>query len=148
MAHQISLKSVGCVFICLAAVLWMPAAVYADGDLDDTFKPGTGASSAVYAMAIQPDGKVLIGGYNKIARLNADGTLDTAFAPSISLYDSVYTDSLVLQPDGNILIGGDFSKVNGISRNGIARLNSDGSLDMSFNPGTGASRTPEPVQAV
>jgi len=139
MAHQISLKSVGCVFICLAAVLWMPAAVYADGDLDDTFKPGTGASSAVYAMAIQPDGKVLIGGYNKIARLNADGTLDTAFAPSISLYDSVYTDSLVLRPDGNILIGGDFSKVNGISRNGIARLNSDGSLDMSFNPGTGAS---------
>lgn len=41
------------------------------------------------------------------------------------------------QPDGKILIGGNFSTVNGVARNNIARLNTNGSLDTSFDPGTG-----------
>jgi hypothetical protein len=42
-------------------------------------------------------------------------------------------------PDGKVLIGGEFTSVNGTNQNSIARLNADGSLDSSFNPGTGAN---------
>ena len=42
-----------------------------------------------------------------------------------------------IQPDGKILVGGDFTKYNGTSRNRIVRLNSNGSIDTSFNIGTG-----------
>ena len=42
--------------------------------------------------------------------------------------------AIVPQPDGKILIGGNFSTINGVTRNRIARLNSDGTLDTGFNP--------------
>jgi hypothetical protein len=40
-----------------------------------------------------------------------------------------------VQPDGRVVIGGDFTHVDGVTRNYLARLNADGSLDTSFNPG-------------
>jgi uncharacterized delta-60 repeat protein len=115
-----------------------------DGSLDNSFNPGSGANNPVRSMAVQADGKLLIGGQftmvngvarNYIARLNSDGSLDTGFNPSAN--DGVY--SMALQADGKLLIGGGFYTVNGVARNRIARLNSDGSLDTSFNPGTGAN---------
>jgi uncharacterized delta-60 repeat protein len=121
-----------------------------DGSLDTTFNPGTGVLGGsfpgVNSLALQPDGKVLIGGYffsyngtsrNSIARLNADGSLDATFNPGTGANNEI--KALALQPDGKVLIGGQFTSYNSISRNRIARLNGDGSLDSSFNPGTGAS---------
>ncbi len=58
------------------------------------------------------------------ARLNADGTLDKTFAPTLN--GSVQT--LVVQSTGQLLVGGNFTSIDGISRNFIARLNSDGSV--------------------
>jgi uncharacterized delta-60 repeat protein len=120
------------------------ARLNADGNLDNSFDPGTGATS-VQALAVQPDGKILIGGAfsdyngiprNRIARLNADGSLDSSFDPGLGVFGTPYT--IALQVDGKILIGGDFFDYNGISRNRIARINANGSLDTSFDPGTGA----------
>jgi uncharacterized delta-60 repeat protein/gliding motility-associated-like protein len=117
-----------------------------DGTLDATFDPGTGANTTVSAVALQPDGKILVGGgftdfngttINRIARLNANGTLDVTFNPGTGANFPVL--SIVLQPDGKILIGGNFSTFNGTARNNIARLNTDGSLDATFNPGTGTN---------
>jgi uncharacterized delta-60 repeat protein len=128
------------------------ARLQADGSLDTTFNPGEGADDWVNSVVLQGDGKVLIGGAfttvndttrNRIARLNSDGSLDTSFNPGTGANTWVY--SIALQPDGKMLIGGWFTTVNGISRNRIARLNSDGSLDTSFNPGTGANN---PVYSV
>ncbi|MFH0895556.1 MAG: T9SS type A sorting domain-containing protein [Bacteroidota bacterium] len=122
------------------------ARVNADGTLDATFDPGTGASSFVETVALQSDGKILIGGYftsyngtsrNYIARLNADGTLDTAFDPGAGANNSVHT--IAIQSDGKIIIGGDFLLYNGTQRSCIARLNADGTLDATFDPGTGAN---------
>jgi len=122
------------------------ARVNSDGSLDTGFNPGTGANSTIWSLALQPDGRVLIGGwftsYNGtprkcIARLNPDGSLDTSFNPGTGADGGV--ESLTVQPDGKILIGGTFTSYNGTSRNRIARLNTDGSLDTSFNPGTGAN---------
>ncbi|HEY0548906.1 MAG TPA: choice-of-anchor D domain-containing protein, partial [Verrucomicrobiae bacterium] len=110
-----------------------------DGTLDSVFNPN--ASSDVYSLAVQGDGKILVGGgfstiagaaRNRIARLNADGTIDSAFNPNISTGFTVY--DLTVLPDGKILLAGDFSVIAGATRNRIARLNTDGTLDANFNP--------------
>ena len=117
-----------------------------DGSLDASFDPGTGANAAVHSLALQPNGKILVGGSftsmdgvprNRIARLNSDGSLDTGFDPGTGANAGV--NSVVRQPDGKILLVGDFTSVNGISRNRIARLDADGTVDSSFEVGTGAS---------
>jgi uncharacterized delta-60 repeat protein len=119
------------------------ARLNSDGSLDYTFNPGSGANVAINYLTIQPDGKILIGGYftnyngvsrRRVARLNVDGSLDTDFNPGTGANDVVTT--LSLQSDGKILLGGKFNTFNGVSRNGIVRLNSDGSLDTDFNPAT------------
>jgi len=125
------------------------ARLNADGTLDGSFpNVGTGESSGVFTTAIQPDGKIIIGGAfisydgtasNNIARLNADGTLDDSFTVGTGANDYVLTTSV--QPDGKIIIGGDFTSYNGMARNGITRLNADGTLDGSFTVGTGANNT-------
>ncbi len=122
----------------------------ADGSLDSSFNPGAGVSSGVnsatvYALAAQSDGKVLIAGYfdsvngtsrNRITRLNANGSLDSSFDPGTGIADG-NVRSLAVQPDGKVVIGGDFTVINGTARNYIARLNSNGTLDSTFNPGFG-----------
>ncbi|MDD4290046.1 MAG: delta-60 repeat domain-containing protein [Patescibacteria group bacterium] len=123
------------------------ARLNSDGSLDASFNIGNGVDNSIYNCSIQPDGKIIIVGdftkYNDtgrggIARLNSDGSLDTSFNPGSGARYSVYSSAI--QQDGKIIIGGDFSTYNGTSRNRIARLNSDGSLDTSFNPGSGADR--------
>lgn len=118
------------------------------GALDTSFKPGFGADATIWATTLQPDGKILIGGEfgsydatnrNAIARVNPDGSLDASFAPSSGANDTVF--AIVGQPDGKIIIGGQFTKVNGVPRSHIARLNTDGSLDTTFNPGAGFNDT-------
>jgi len=124
------------------------ARLNSDGSLDSSFNPGQGANATVYALALQGDGKVVIGGdftavngntnFNHIARLNTDGSVDTNFLGGLSgASDSVH--AIAIQSDGRILIGGYFTSVNGTNLNHIARLNTDGSVDASFQPGVGAS---------
>ena len=117
-----------------------------NGSLDNTFVVGTGLNSTVFATSIQSDGKIIIGGQfatyngtgrNRIARLNIDGSLDLTFVVGTGGNNTVFTTSL--QSDGKIIIGGQFTTYNGIGRNRIARVNTDGSLDTSFVVGTGAS---------
>jgi uncharacterized delta-60 repeat protein len=113
-----------------------------DGSLDSGFNVGSGANDAIFSVARQSDGKVLIGGYftnvnglsrSYIARLNADGSVDAGFNPAADSY--VY--AILIQPGGKILVGGLFTTLSGVRIHGIARLNEDGSLDTSFNPGSG-----------
>ncbi len=101
----------------------------ANGSLDTSFDPSGGADKEVDAIALQPDGRIVIGGKfasvggavrRRIARLNASGSLDTAFDPGDGASYTVY--AVTLQPDGKILIGGGFQTVGGIPRNYIARL--------------------------
>ncbi|HEY0455205.1 MAG TPA: Calx-beta domain-containing protein, partial [Verrucomicrobiae bacterium] len=108
--------------------------------VDTSFNPGTGANRKVYAIARQPDGKLIIGGQfvtingmprNYIARLNTNGTVDQSF--NVGTGPNSYVRALALQPDGKVILGGQFWSVNGISHYGVARLNTDGSLDTNFN---------------
>lgn len=115
-----------------------------DGSLDAGFDPGTGADAAIKAVALQADGKLLVGGdfthfdgqvSNRIARLNADGSLDTGFNPGTGADGAV--NALAVQVDSKVLIGGDFITINHSIRPRITRLNADGSLDADFNTGSG-----------
>src|SRR5690554_1324261 len=126
-----------------------------NGTIDNSFNIGTGFNSSVSKIVVQSDGKILVGGrftgYNGqqttrcIARLNSNGSLDTSFHNNNSVGQSGnYVSSIVLQLDGKIIIGGYFAKFNGQSQNRIARLNSDGTLDNSFDIGTGFLRQPNP----
>ncbi len=114
-----------------------------DGSVDETFRASDNPDYySIWAIALQPDGRVIVGGdfehcgetsRPNLARFNPDGTLDNTFQPSSGGPDGVVY-ALAIQPDGRILIGGDFSTVNGVNREHLARLNPDGSLDATFAP--------------
>jgi uncharacterized delta-60 repeat protein len=115
-----------------------------DGSIDNTFNIGTGFSSRPRTIAIQSDGKIIIGGdftsyqgqtRNRIIRLNTDGSIDSTFNIGIGFNDNVFTISI--QSDGKILIGGNFTTYQEQTRNRLVRLNVDGSIDDTFNIGTG-----------
>jgi uncharacterized delta-60 repeat protein len=122
------------------------ARLNSDGTLDDTFSVGTGFNGPITSIATQSDGKIICGGdfnyYNEasiaynIARLDSSGSLDTTFNTNAGTgFDTpVYTTTI--QSDGKIICGGDsFSNFNGTAVNGIFRLNTDGTLDTTFNSG-------------
>ncbi len=120
------------------------ARVNTDGSHDGSFNPGSGADAFIAALALEPGGKLIIGGgftsFNGIyryhvARLNPDGSLDAAFNPGLGADAPVW--AVATFPDGKVIIGGDFTSVNGLTRNHIARLNPDGSVDLDFDPGPG-----------
>jgi uncharacterized delta-60 repeat protein/uncharacterized repeat protein (TIGR01451 family) len=119
-----------------------------DGSMDNTFNIGTGANYDVYSISVQPDGKILVGGAfmnfagiskNSIVRLNSDGTIDNTFTGFGASGSSAKIYSIVVQPDAKILLGGSFNSYNSVGKNCLVRLNSDGSVDNTFNIGTGAN---------
>ncbi|WP_264563938.1 T9SS type A sorting domain-containing protein [Flavobacterium sp. N3904] len=115
-----------------------------DGSQDMTFNPDLLAEDIVSTLFVQPDGKIIIGGgyvkdgviINSIIRLNSDGSKDTSFNPGSGANGNIL--SISYQTDGKIIIGGYFGEYNGTVIKNIARLNSDGSLDNSFQPGNAA----------
>jgi uncharacterized delta-60 repeat protein len=126
-----------------------------DGSLDASFQPTPGVDaggSIVMTLDVQPDGKVVLGGVfervngvvrRHVARLHRDGTLDTGFDPGAGTDSTV--NAVALQPDGKVILGGGFTVVNGVSRHGLARLHANGSVDLSFDPGTGVAHSDAPA---
>jgi uncharacterized delta-60 repeat protein len=105
-------------------------------------------NGVIQAAANQRDGKILIGGnftkvndenHNALVRLHADGSVDSSFKGYVGALDvpcnmiNTPVKCIAIQRDGKILIGGDFKTVNGEEKSNLARLNSDGSLDKTFN---------------
>src|SRR5207248_2133096 len=105
------------------------ARLNSDGTVDLTFNPGNGSNGDVNAIAIQPDGRIVIGGtfiaYNGFARGGAarvlsDGSLDPTFDSGVGTGGNVF--ALALQANGHIVVGGIFTSCNGVNRANIARL--------------------------
>ncbi len=130
------------------------ARLMVDGSIDTSFNPGAGANGPVYAIAqtfVAGVPEIYAGGSFSslnsvispgVARLNSNGTVDTAFNAGSGVDGSVYaiatypTNSVFA---GKVLIGGSFVHYNGAVVNGLVRVNADGSLDVAFNPGTAAT---------
>ena len=114
----------------------------ADGSLDTTFTNGVNyiGGYPVESLAVQADGKILVGGTfttlagqprQNLGRLNADGSLDTTFTNGANHV----VESLAVQADGKILVGGSFTTLAGRPRSYLGRLNADSSLDTTFTNG-------------
>lgn len=123
-----------------------------DGSIDNTFARSSKTLNSVNDIEIQSDGKILVGGdfvtYGAesprcLVRLNADGTLDGSFnndgegfynaVGGVFSYPLHFVSDIVIQPDGKILVGGYYRKYNGVSLDGMARLNTDGTLENTFD---------------
>lgn len=112
-----------------------------DGTKDASFNIGLGFNENVSAIALQPDGKLLVGGYftqyngqpqNYFIRLNSDGTKDTTYNVE-NIFDARIT-ALLLQQDGKVVVGGNFTTFGGSAQRCLARLNEDGTKDIFFTP--------------
>lgn len=124
------------------------AVISPDGTLLNTFVPGTRVGSTPGAVAIQSDGKVVIGGgstlingvsgYTWLARFNTDGTIDTGFTPPVYASSNRNITGIEVLPDGKIVITGRFTLGSGETQTiNVARLNADGTLDTDYRTGGG-----------
>lgn len=116
-----------------------------DGSQDRTFNTSIGATNGIiYKVCFQPDGKIIIVGsftkynnvtVNRIARIMPDGALDTSFITGSG--SALNVTNVAIQADGKVIVSGNFSSLNGVAANKIARLLPDGRIDLSFNIGSG-----------
>jgi uncharacterized delta-60 repeat protein len=120
------------------------ARLKADGTLDPTFDPGSGANGAINLVALQSDGKVLITGAFTmvagmaragIARLNSDGKLDLSFDPGTGIGPTGEISDLFVDGSDKAVLAGHFDLFNGVTRHMLARLNLDGTVDPTFDAG-------------
>ncbi len=118
------------------------ARLNSDGSLDTTFTAGSGPNGVVYALLLQPDGKIIIGGgftgyaatpREYLARLNGNGSLDSGFTgPDFASTSGWRVKALTLQPDGKILVGGVFYFSGSPFRASLCRLSASGAIDATF----------------
>ena len=138
----------------------------AEGALDPTFDVGAGPINVDFATKID---RILIAGPNEIyvggwfnlwnnadevsglIRIRGDGSRDASFNPEffrdstqIPGLNSAEIDTIRRYPDGRLLVCGYFDQVNGEEWNDIVRLNPDGSIDHSFQIGTGPEQPIDP----
>lgn len=123
--------------------------LFNNGLVDTSYHIGTGANGPIRAAALQADDKLIIAGlfsqYNgntrgNIARLHANGQLDTSFHSAVGSNNEI-TD-VFLQADGKIIIFGFFYKYNEVFYTGFARLLTNGEIDTSFATGSSTNISP------
>ena len=111
-----------------------------DGSRDNSFDVGNGFNYYTECIAIQDDGKIIVGGWftsynwtniNRIIRLNSDGSRDTSFDVGNG-FNNEFVAKIIIQPDGKMVVGWRFTTYKWVNANGLLRINSDGSRDNSF----------------
>ena len=136
--------------VVLAATA-LAAPVRAEPDTPFNTNLGTGLGGTAQVIAVQPDGKIVVGGNfaevagvptpHELLRLNADGTVDTAFNVHLGAGFDGDVRAVLVQPDGKVLVGGNFTALNGQASTPdyLVRLNANGTPDTAFNAhlGTG-----------
>jgi len=114
-----------------------------NGTKDNTFNVGVGSTGNIHQLALQSDGKIIAIGattaysgssVNRIVRINTDGTQDATFNIGTGFNTTAY--AITGQSDGKILISGDFTTYSGSNINRLARINTNGTLDTTFQPGS------------
>ena len=120
-----------------------------NGTIDTTFNTGTGFNNTVRTIIQQSDDKLVVGGdfitysgstVNRIVRLNLNGTIDTTFNIGTGFNNTVQT--VIQQSDDKIIVGGNFTTYSGSTANRIVRINPNGTIDTTFNTGTGFNFEP------
>jgi uncharacterized delta-60 repeat protein len=119
-----------------------------NGTEDTSFEINNGFNDVVNSIQLQNDGKILVGGTftsyqgvveNRLIRLNTDGTKDLTFNTNIGFNNNVKT--IYINDFNKIFVGGDFTQYNSESFTRIVKLNNNGTVDYSFNTGSGFNNT-------
>jgi uncharacterized delta-60 repeat protein len=127
-----------------------------DGSFDPTFDiynniDQNGNYASVYLVKIQDDGKIICAGsgglLSQLFRLNDNGTIDNSFNITLG-FDSPSINDIKIGSNGTLIIAGGFTSYNGQSRNHILRLYNDGTLDNTFNIGSGINGTYDWVNSI
>jgi len=119
--------------------------VNSDGSADGTFALSPTVNVITSKYTVDLSGRILFFGVSstsaaRLFRLNPPGDADASFNPNITRYGIVR--SLAVQSDGKVVVAGNFIQLNGVERALIGRVNSDGTLDPTFDPGTGFNQPP------
>lgn len=112
-------------------------------NIDNSFNIGEGFNNTIIKIERYKNGFLVCGAFtsyknethNRLILLNSSGNVDSSFNIGTG-FDKLVRD-FYIQDDSKVVLTGDFINVNGVTKNGIVRLNSDGSIDSSFNTGTG-----------
>ncbi len=107
--------------------------LFSNGGVDAFYDPS--GSSAVVSFDLQVDGKLVYAPITgtQVARLNADGTTDTA---ALATVGGVFPNIRQIESlaDGSTIVAGNFATVSGQPRRCVARLLSNGAVDSGFVP--------------
>lgn len=112
-----------------------------NGAVDLTFNTGTGPNAFVCRIAVAPGGQVSLAGsfstfngapFNRLVRVTSNGVADVSFTAPLT-FDSAI-NGIAVQADGRMVVGGAFKA----PAPGVARVRSDATLDLQFDPGAGA----------
>ena len=119
-----------------------------DGSLDNTFVLSPTVTQVSNRWGLDASERIVFLGISdqpayRYFRLNPNGDVDGSFNPNVTVPGQIH--SVALQTNGKAIIAGDFSQLNGLPRKSIARINADGTPDMTFDPGTGFSSPPSRV---
>ncbi len=118
----------------------------ADGSVDNSFIPPP-TLTFISNWTLDNSNRIVafgtFSGASRYVRLNTDGSLDTTFNPTITRAGTLSV--IGVQPDGKVLIGGDFDRINGTPRNRFARVHADGTLDTTFDAGSGFNSIPQVI---
>jgi len=148
-------------WLLLALGVQLAVSAQAPGTVDRSFNPGPRADygagpvaqSSVFALLPLPDGRVYVGGTfqvlggvfcQQLGRLAPDGSVDPSFNvgtgfdnpvsnPPREMTNGGWVSSLVVRNDGKLLVSGNFTRVNGLARNGLVLLYPDGSVVTAYD---------------
>jgi uncharacterized delta-60 repeat protein len=111
------------------------------GDVVSGFFPNYSGETSIVDVAVQPDGKIIIGGFGGLfLRLHNNGVNDTSFTPESGFTGSnQIVFSISLNGDGTMVVGGAFTAYRFASRNFITGVLANGIINTGFNVGTGAN---------
>lgn len=152
---------IGGKFTSVAGVRRMGVArILADGSVDPGFNGGAIAGT-VYALAVDPDNRIVIGGDFTlingvrrvgIARLTSNGSLDGGFDPGagamLTAQVAGTVSALAVESGGKVIAGGNFRFMNGKPRALVARFESSGAVDDSFDPGDWVTASSQAIRAL
>ncbi|MBK8811665.1 MAG: VCBS repeat-containing protein [Acidobacteria bacterium] len=128
----------------LATAAGLLVRLNADGSTDSGFTHPVGITSVANRFVLDSAERIVAyaqsGSVYRLFRLQSNGPVDTGFNPNLTILAETYTQAV--QSDGKLIVAGTFSQINGTPKSSIGRLNSDGTLDGSFDGGTGFDLPP------
>lgn len=126
------------------------ARLNSDKSIDKTFQANFNSGCWLRQTEVLSNQKIIVAGnfssvggqlINGITRLNEDGTVDNSFLIGSGINSGGIVYSFLIDANNKIVLAGNFTSINGVSCHNIARLNSDGTVDLTFNTTLGTDGT-------